>query len=239
MFPSNRSVERYKESIERTPGPGDYNVSAKEQPHSFQKSQPFGSKCPRFKEIHSQQIISTEENESIEIRKKVNIRNIMQRYKRCYYKSKVEKPFVLVEQPKVQKSFAIEHIDHEMNVERMKMAKETMKHVVNMMNKIAFNAHQSKVNARSFITPKDTPGPGYYDPSEISLKRIKNLQNINAHPEDRSKWLRTSGDKIIGPGCYYKDSEWITPSYNITMPNNVICKRKKIIKEKSTYKNND
>ena len=114
----------------------------------------------------------------------------------------------------------------------MRKSKEIMQNALNIANMIAFNSHKTKEYKRCFITPNKTPGPGTYDEIKESPRRVNHPLVLK--DEDRSKWMKENNSKEkLGPGNYYKDSVWITPSYNVTMPNNIIYKRReKIIKEK-------
>jgi len=130
-----------------------------------------------------------------------------------------------------------------MSITHVHKYKEIIQNAMNLVNGIAFNSHKTKFGLKNNIL-EQTPGPGYYQNITImpgTTRRAQNLINTggslisnSAQPKleksERINWNVVDGNgENIGPGSYHQDKMWIKGSYNVTMPNNMIHRRKEII----------
>ena len=123
-----------------------------------------------------------------------------------------------------------DNTEFENELQQRKKNKEIIKNALNIANKIAFNSHKNRFEDKTIIYHDATPGPGYYNTPNSKPTRNKAAMQVASQPEDRARWTAMDGETTkLGPGFYYENSTWIRPSYNITMPNNVIYKRKEQI----------
>lgn len=131
------------------------------------------------------------------------------------------------------KDYAIEEKpEGENEVQQLQKNKEIVRNALLIANKIAFNSHKNRFENKSIVKRDFTPGPGYYNATKTIIKRNLGIkQTVPYQPEDRGQWAMAGSDKL-GPGLYYEDSEWIRPSYNVTMPNNVLYKKKEKIQSR-------
>jgi len=114
------------------------------------------------------------------------------------------------EKPNLLENTKIEdNIEFEEKIRKAKEAKEKIKNMRNIANNISFNSHRTKI----IITRNITPGPGCY---ETSITKKVKAPLIN-----KGKYI-THKDNT--PGFYHKTAQWIKPSYNITIPNNIVHK---------------
>lgn len=113
-----------------------------------------------------------------------------------------------------------------------KEVKSMIENVLLIANNVSFNSHRDRFDR---TTPRDTtPGPGHYNATTNKIER-KVKAAVVPRREDRGKWVvNENQEERVGPGAYHKTSQWIEPSYNVTLPNNIIQKRQLHIIEKRT-----
>jgi len=147
-----------------------------------------------------------------------------------------------MEEIDIYKNYPIEEdsIEFENKIQERERNKDIIRNALLIANKIAFNSHKNRFESKSIVKRDLTPGPGHYDTINKIVRKNKGAQQIIPYQsEGRAQWVMNDKEKL-GPGLYYEDNEWIRPSYNVTMPNNVIYKRKeKIIQSRLDQSTND
>ncbi len=120
-------------------------------------------------------------------------------------------------------------MDHPAGEQSPQKCKEIIQNALNLVNGIAFDSHARRFDPAPREVPDCTPGPGDYEVAAgIRLeKRVAPVAVLRV-PE------QPQNDKNVGPGSYFQDpSTLMRHSHNITIPNNVIQKRKeKLVREK-------
>ncbi len=110
-----------------------------------------------------------------------------------------------------------------------KRVKDMIQNALNLINGIAFDSHGHRFVRRAGHSTDLTPGPGQYEAgSEAAPKRPFPVY-VPCNPGLEASLLSVHGHekwKGPGPGTYYSGSSLIKNSFNVTLPNNLISKRK-------------
>ena len=116
-------------------------------------------------------------------------------------------------------------------------ARTIIQNVVNNLNGIAFGTHSERFG-RNPLHKHKSPGPGSYGsmgrrsskgvsfPMDMRYSRICKTTQANMV---RGGGQFRAGSDIVGrggPGAYYKDEGLVRHSFNITLPNNILVKRR-------------
>ena len=99
-----------------------------------------------------------------------------------------------------------------------KEVKEFCQCVYNTFKGIAFNSRSNRFKYRQHDF---TPGPGQY---QEGLKLKSAGVKILTAARD-TNWL-VEHNKVVGPGTYFKEESLVKPSYNVTLPHNILDKRR-------------
>ena len=96
--------------------------------------------------------------------------------------------------------------------------KEFCQCVYNTFKGIAFNSRSNRFKYRNHDY---TPGPGQYNEGD----KLKNAGVKLPSASRETNWA-TAQNKQVGPGTYFKEDSFIKPTYNVTLPHNILDKRR-------------
>lgn len=108
--------------------------------------------------------------------------------------------------------------------------KEIIQNALNLVNGIAFDSHGHRFEVPQWARVERTPGPGQYEarlPERRAATETVMPIQTTGKDEGRIKFDLGQLGENVGPGSYFREADSLLKhSHNVTLPNNIIFKRK-------------